>query len=301
MSEKHPLVSVIIPAYNASPFIEETIQSLYQQTYTNWEAIIVNDGSKDNTAEICKSFSDSRIRTIDQVNSGVATARNNGLALANGEYVIFFDADDIMAPGFIQARLSLLLNNPQLGYAGGLVDTFPVKEKQRLAAASDPVNEILFFNKEYVTIPSNYIFKKEVLTKNNILFNKELSSTADRFFVLEVSRYAKGANTCEEAGQLWYRISSQSMSNQVNPNLIIDNEKFYYQLKKKNLLPASQLNKFKSIYFLSLAKGFGIVKYWGRVCKYLAMSFVNHPLLFAGNMGKSFFKSSSFRALAKGA
>jgi teichuronic acid biosynthesis glycosyltransferase TuaG len=299
MNGRTKLVSIIIPAYNAAPFLEETIQSLYNQTYINWEAIIVNDGSKDNTASLCDGFTDERVKTIHQANSGVATARNNGLAHAKGEYVIFFDADDIMSPSFIQSRLEVMINNPELGYVGGIVETFPVKAEQRIAAASDPVNEILFFNPSFVTIPSNYLFKKEVLVKNSISFNKELSSTADRFFVLEVSKVAKGANTRDEQGKLLYRITSQSMSNNVNPNLIIDNEKFYYQLKAKNLLPTDKLSKFKSVYFLSLAKGFGIVKYWGRVSKYLVMSFINHPVLFAENMGKSIFRASSFRVLTK--
>ncbi len=301
MSEKTRLISVIIPAYNAAPFIEETIQSLYNQTHTNWEAIIVNDGSTDTTATICDSFTDKRVSTIHQSNTGVAVARNNGLALAKGDYIVFFDADDLMAPDFLQARIQVLEENPDLGYAGGLVETFPVKEVQRLAAAADPENEILFFKPGYVTIPSNYVFKKEVLIENNILFNKELNSSADRFFVLEVSKFAKGDNTRDEKAKLLYRITPQSMSNNVNPNLIIDNEKFYYQLKEKNLLPAAQLSKFKSIYFLSLAKGFGIVRYWKQVLKYLAMSFINHPVLFAENMSRSLFRFSSFRSLSKGA
>jgi len=301
MSAKTRLISVIIPAYNAASFIEETIQSLYNQTYTNWEAIIVNDGSTDTTATICDSFTDKRVITIHQSNTGVATARNNGLALAKGDYIVFFDADDLMAPDFLQARIQVLEENSDLGYAGGLVETFPVKEVQRLAAAADPENEILFFNPGFVTIPSNYVFKKEVLIKNKISFNKELSSSADRFFVLEVSKFAKGDNTRDERAKLLYRITPQSMSNNVNPNLIIDNEKFYYQLKEKKLLPSVQLNRFKSIYFLSLAKGFGIVRYWKRVLKYLAMSFINHPVLFVENMSRSLFRFSSFRSLSKGA
>ena len=301
MSQKTRLVSIIIPAYNAAPFLAETIQSLCNQTYAHWEAIIVNDGSTDNTATICESFIDKRVSTIHQSNTGVATARNNGMALAKGDYIVFFDADDLMAPDFLQARIQVLEENPDLGYAGGLVETFPVKEVQRLAAAADPENEILFFKPGYVTIPSNYVFKKEVLIENNILFNKELNSSADRFFVLEVSKFAKGDNTRDEKAKLLYRITPQSMSNNVNPNLIIDNEKFYYQLKEKNLLPAAQLSKFKSIYFLSLAKGFGIVRYWKQVLKYLAMSFINHPVLFAENMSKSFFRFTSFRSLSKGA
>lgn len=301
MSGKTKLVSVVIPAYNAAPFIQETIDSISVQTYSNWEIIIINDGSKDNTASICSSFTDRRIKTIHQPNRGVATARNSGLALAKGDYVVFFDADDIMTPRFLESRITAIESDPEAGYVGGLVETFPVVEKKRKAAASDPVNEILFFNPSFVTIPSNYLFKKEVLVKNNIVFNRELSSTADRFFILEVSKYAKGISAADEEGRLLYRITSQSMSNNVTPNLIIDNEKFYYQLKKKNLLPANKAHQFKSIYFLSLAKGFGIVKYWKRVAKYLAMSFINHPVLFAGNMGKSIFRASSFRALAKGA
>lgn len=301
MSQKTRLVSIIIPAYNAVPFLAETIQSLCNQTYSHWEAIIVNDGSTDNTATICDSFIDKRVSTIHQSNTGVATARNNGLALAKGDYIVFFDADDLMAPDFLQARIQVLEENSDLGYAGGLVETFPVKEVQRLAAAADPENEILFFNPGFVTIPSNYVFKKEVLIKNKISFNKELSSSADRFFVLEVSKFAKGDNTRDERAKLLYRITPQSMSNNVNPNLIIDNEKFYYQLKEKKLLPSVQLNRFKSIYFLSLAKGFGIVRYWKRVLKYLAMSFINHPVLFVENMSRSLFRFSSFRSLSKGA
>ena len=301
MSQKTRLVSIIIPAYNAAPFLAETIQSLCNQTYAHWEAIIVNDGSTDNTATICESFIDKRVSTIHQSNTGVATARNNGMALAKGDYIVFFDADDLMAPDFLQARIQVLEENSDLGYAGGLVETFPVKEVQRLAAAADPENEILFFNPGFVTIPSNYVFKKEVLIKNKISFNKELSSSADRFFVLEVSKFAKGDNTRDERAKLLYRITPQSMSNNVNPNLIIDNEKFYYQLKEKKLLPSVQLNRFKSIYFLSLAKGFGIVRYWKRVLKYLAMSFINHPVLFVENMSRSLFRFSSFRSLSKGA
>jgi glycosyltransferase involved in cell wall biosynthesis len=102
------LVSVIIPAYNAAPFMRETIQSLYSQTYINWEAIIINDGSKDNTASVCRMFTDKRVKTIHQANSGVSTARNNGLAQAKGEYVVFFDADDIMTPGFIESRMLVM-------------------------------------------------------------------------------------------------------------------------------------------------------------------------------------------------
>jgi teichuronic acid biosynthesis glycosyltransferase TuaG len=227
------------------------------------------------------------------MNAGVAAARNNGLKHTKGDLVVFFDADDLMTPEFLSLRVQELENNKEIGYVGGIVETFPIEVKSRKAAGSDPVNEILFFDASFVTVPSNYMFKKEILVDNHITFNKELSSSADRFFIIEVSRFAKGKNIADERAKLLYRHTSQSMSNKVTPGLIIDNEKFYYELKKKNLLPAGKVHKFKSFYFLSLAKGFGMVKYWKRVCKYLIMSFINHPVFFTENFGKSIFRTSA--------
>ncbi len=292
MQGKTKLVSVIIPAYNAASFIEETIRSIFVQSYSNWEVVIVDDGSTDATSRICRSFDDNRIKVISQVNAGVAAARNNGLKHVKGEFVVFFDADDLMTPDFLLLRVQELENNKEIGYVGGIVETFPIEARSRKAAGFDPVNEILFFDAAFATVPSNYMFRKAILIDNNIIFNKELSSSADRFFIIEVSKFAKGKNISNDNAKLLYRYTSQSMSNKVTPGLIIDNEKFYYELKKKNLLPAGRENKFRSFYFLSLAKGFGMVKYWKRVCKYLVMSFINHPLFFTENFGKSIFKAS---------
>jgi glycosyltransferase involved in cell wall biosynthesis len=236
------------------------------------------------------------VNVIRQANAGVAEARNNGLLYANGDFVVFFDADDLMSPDFLSARIEAMENDPELGFVGGMVETFPAIVKNRMAAGSDPVNEILFFDSSFATIPSNYLFKKDILIKNKIFFNKKLSSSADRFFILEVSKFARGKNISGEKGKLLYRFTSQSMSNNVTPGLIIDNERFYYELKKKNLLPYGKEKIFKSFYFLSLAKGFGMVKYWKSVVKYLFKSFINHPVFFAENFGKSLFKG-----LAKGA
>ena len=301
MLGKTNLVSVIIPAYNAAPFIEETIKSIYRQTYSYWEIIIIDDGSTDNTALIGESFNPCMVKVIRQQNAGVATARNNGLSHAKGEFVVFFDADDLMSPEFLSRRVNALQKNPGIDYVGGLVETFPVATKVRKAAADDPVNEVLFFNASFVTIPSNYIFRKEVLINNNISFNKELSSSADRFFILEVAKVAKGKRLTGGKGRLLYRVTSQSMSNKVTPGLIIDNEKFYYELRKKNLLPEGKEQKFKSFYFLSLAKGFGMVSYWKMVLKYLVKSFINHPAFFTKAFGKSIFTISPFKGFVRSA
>jgi glycosyltransferase involved in cell wall biosynthesis len=296
MQRKTSLVSVIIPACNAALYLEETLNSIVSQSFTNWEVIVVDDGSTDATTSICQEFNIKNVKLIRQQNAGVATARNNGLLNTKGEYVVFFDADDVMSPDFLSERVKVLDNEKEIGFVGGLVETFPVTCKTRNAAGSDPVNQILFFDSSFVTIPSNYLFRKDILINNQIFFNKELSSSADRFFILEVSKFAKGKNLTSESGKLFYRVTSQSMSNNVTPGLIIDNEKFYYELKRKKLLPDGRKQKFNSFYFLSLAKGFGMVKSWKRVFKYLIMSFFSHPVFFTANFGKSLSRASSPKA-----
>ncbi|MBS1759485.1 MAG: glycosyltransferase family 2 protein [Bacteroidetes bacterium] len=287
MYEKPGLVSIIIPAYNAANFIGETIQSILQQSYTNFELIIINDGSSDNTIDVCNLFSDKRILLINQINTGVATARNNGMNLAKGEYIVFFDADDLMTTDFLKVRIEVLSINDRAGFAGGVVETFPIKATTKNAVANDPEKEILFFDSNASTVPSNYIFRKCVLAENKIVFNTALNSTADRFFILEVSKHIKGLCLQTEKGKLLYRYTNQSMSNLVSTKLIIDNEKFYYELKRKNLLPKKNLSRFRSLYFLSLAKGFGMVHSWKSVAKYIIKSFINHPFLFLQDMGKT--------------
>lgn len=95
---KNPLISIIIPCYNGEKFISKTLKSVLDQTYTHWETIVVNDGSTDNSAEVLEKWSekDSRISIIHQVNMGLSSARNSGLKIVKGDYIFFFDADDLI-------------------------------------------------------------------------------------------------------------------------------------------------------------------------------------------------------------
>ncbi len=98
------LVSVIIPVYNVEKFLSETIESVLNQTLTDFELILINDGSSDSSPEICKEYQkkDNRIKYFSQNNSGVSVARNSGLSHAVGEYVFFMDSDDTLDPDFIR-------------------------------------------------------------------------------------------------------------------------------------------------------------------------------------------------------
>jgi glycosyltransferase involved in cell wall biosynthesis len=110
-----PLVSVVIPAYNAEPFIRETIDSVLAQTYTNIEVLVVDDGSTDATGERAVSYG-GRLRYIRQENSGgAARPRNTGLKAASGELIVFLDADDVVSPGRIHREVAFLAAHPDVG------------------------------------------------------------------------------------------------------------------------------------------------------------------------------------------
>lgn len=115
-----PLVSVITPAYNCEATIAETITSVLAQTFSDFELIIVDDGSTDSTAAIVHSFTDERIRYIHQINSERSIARNNGIENSNGKYIAFLDADDLWLPEKLQKQLPMLEKRPELGlvYSG---------------------------------------------------------------------------------------------------------------------------------------------------------------------------------------
>ena len=106
-----PLISVIIPAYNAEQFLDETLESVLSQTYENWECIIVNDGSTDNTESIAKKWceKDARFCYFYKENSGVSDTRNLGIKEARGEYIAFLDADDLYMPNFLDVCLENLV------------------------------------------------------------------------------------------------------------------------------------------------------------------------------------------------
>jgi glycosyltransferase involved in cell wall biosynthesis len=116
MADNKPLVSVIIPAYNAAGFIRETLGSVISQSWPLLEVFVVDDGSSDNTVEVAREFGSDRIQVIVQKNSGACVARNRGLLLSTGKYIQFLDADDILSNDKIERQVEILEKNP--GYLG---------------------------------------------------------------------------------------------------------------------------------------------------------------------------------------
>lgn len=112
-----PEISIVIPAYNAEKTILKTIKSVLEQTFQDFEIIVINDGSKDKTVEITESIQDKRINIFSYENRGLPTARNRGISRSNGEFIAFLDADDLWTKDKLEMQLTTLKQNPKAGLA----------------------------------------------------------------------------------------------------------------------------------------------------------------------------------------
>lgn len=112
-SSKNPLISVIIPVYNAERYVDETIKSVLEQTYQDFEIILVNDGSTDSTKSVLQKYlHNPQIKLINQSNAGCSAAKNTGLKHAKGDWIQYLDADDLLSPDKLEAQIKILEGNP---------------------------------------------------------------------------------------------------------------------------------------------------------------------------------------------
>lgn len=112
-----PEISVIVPVYNGESTILETLATVEQQTFTDWELLVINDGSCDRTLEQLQTIRDRRLQIFSYPNAGVSVARNRGLAHARGELIAFLDADDLWTADKLELQLAALQQHPQAGVA----------------------------------------------------------------------------------------------------------------------------------------------------------------------------------------
>lgn len=274
----HPLVSIIIPAYNAGAYLRETLDSVLAQAYVNWEAIIVNDGSKDETLAIAQEYAqnDQRFLVIDQNNAGVSTARNNGFAASKGTYLSFLDADDVWDPAFLSARVKVLEESPEVGLVNGNVTTIAADSKalndHYIGHGKQAVRDILEFAPK-VTIPSNLLCRRSVYEQVGG-FHPELSNVADKMLFVDIARVSE--IVCLDAVHLYYRLHPGSMHHNLEL-MESDYLRFLQILTTKGLFEEFSQAQFKSRIYKICAGAFRQHGKAGPFLKYLILSLVASP------------------------
>ena len=207
---KSPKISVVLPVYNAEAFIKEAIDSILNQTYADFELIIIDDGSQDNSVEIIKSFVDSRIELIiKDDNSGLIDSLNLGINRAKGEYVARMDADDIAEPNRFLEQVKFLDKNPDVGIVGASVLIFGNREaiKKYPTTYKGCLNELLFhpcFCHPIVLI------RKDVFSRFNLRYEEMGYLAEDYLLWIRLAKLTKFHNLKEVL--LKYRVNDDSVS-----------------------------------------------------------------------------------------
>ena len=170
-----PKISVIVPVYNVEKYLHECIDSILAQTFTDFELILVNDGSRDNSGAICDEYAnkDKRITIIHQKNQGQAAARNNGVKIARGEWIHFVDSDDLIHPQMLELLYGAVDENTQISmcnvYRGDNLPDYFFAPKSSCSFKKHAINEdelISMYNDKYqYWIACAKLIKKEIIEK----------------------------------------------------------------------------------------------------------------------------------------
>jgi len=213
-----PTVSIITPAYKAAGFIAETIQAVIDQTLTDWELIIIDDGSPDNQAEVITPFlSDNRIKYYRQENTGVSRARNNGMEHVTGKYIALLDADDVWLKNNLEVKIGYMESHPEIDFVYSdminaiedvhhLEEAVPGKDEAK-------VEDILLWEGEVIPVPCSNVIYRTKCYREGVKFDPSLSTAADQDFTIQLAARYKSAKIPEKL--LLYRVRKDSMSRNI--------------------------------------------------------------------------------------
>lgn len=210
-----PKVSVIIPCFNRESIILDTLHSVIQQTLQDWECIVVDDGSMDQSVERVRSLCDERIKVIQKENGGTASARQLGLTLAQGEYIQFLDSDDLLSPDKLERQITFMEQNHLMvsysGYANLIEDN---AGNTQISYPNKWTTSTLFsfrfslltrWGGDYSFPLHSFIYNRQFLMDNGLDYNIPIRQREDWCFHLQVSRATKKIEGCEDLVGAYYR------------------------------------------------------------------------------------------------
>lgn len=229
-------VSIIVPVYKTEKYIHRCVDSILSQTFSDIEVILVDDGSPDKCSEICDEYAikDGRVKVIHQENSGVSAARNAGLAICSGEYLLFVDADDYIYEKYVYK----LVDETEKGYDLVCCGYNDMSEYGIVKCNDFYTNN---FNREQLVkciingtggVLWGKIFRTEIIRKYNLKLDEKLFMSEDMIFVLEYIKYINYWFAIEDVLYNYNRLNENSISRNINSEYLKNYENFYQsQLK----------------------------------------------------------------------
>lgn len=220
-----PKISVVMPAYNAEKYIGKSIDSILNQTYGDFEFIIINDGSKDSTKEIILSYSDNRIVYLEnEINSGIVVTLNKGLEYATGEYIARMDADDIAVAERLEKQIEFMEKNKDVGVLGTGICIFgeDVHEQVRVFTTNpEQLKAELIFN-SCIAHPT-VMMRSNILKSNGLSYDLEYAGAEDYNLWWKIAKISQIATIPDLLVK--YRIHSSQITKKKD-------EKYYKMMKK---------------------------------------------------------------------
>ena len=208
----NPRLSILMPAYNAGAFIGDAIRSVLEQNFSDWELVIVNDGSTDDTMDVAGSFDDRRIRLINAPHGGVSRALNAGLSYTRSNLVARFDADDRCKPGRLKLQYEFMRDHPEIVISGGGADYVDARgafvfHYQPPAATSDEIRKLPVHQCPF--IHSTVIYRKDMILRSGG-YSERAHSFEDRMLWRSVLQRGNGWNL--PSALIDVRLSPQSLT-----------------------------------------------------------------------------------------
>lgn len=236
-------ISIVVPVYNVEYYLEACIRSIISQTYKNIEIILVDDGSKDRSGDICDLYAqkDLRIKVIHQINAGVSTARNEGIKIALGEYICFVDSDDKLKPDFLE--------NFCLGYdisIQGYVSELNGKESPvsyRNLSSSKDVSKVYCLN-DIHSGPVSKLCRTNIIKEHEILFPQDVSFSEDTIFFLNYIRYCHSISVSSACGYVYQKREGSLSNTRHDIAGLMEKEEVLYSLYNKLFDDATFKKKF---------------------------------------------------------
>lgn len=243
------LISIVVPIFNAENFLANCINSILNQTYRNFELILIDDGSTDNTAKLCEFYAklDNRIRVISKNNEGVSATRNLGIELARGEYIGFIDADDTIEPDYLTAFFKEKGCNGKIDlFIQGYVKIYPPNKikygftENNLLCDSDIYHFLCYAESEYLlNCPFSKLFKRHILKSNNLQFQEGISFGEDHLFVLSYLSYVRTVLTSKGCMYNYIHHNANALTKRVK-----DLSKYEFYIIESDKLKKSLNRKF---------------------------------------------------------
>ena len=216
-----PKVTVLMPVYNGEKYLREAIDSILNQTFTDFEFLIIDDGSTDNSLKIINSYQDSRIYLVQNfTNQGLAYSLNFGITVAKGKYIARMDCDDISVLKRLEIQVNFLDNNPNIGILGSYFILISNENKKKYIKTV-PISDLEIRYKCLFESPFGHptvMLRHEIFTKNSLAYDTRLNPIEDYELWTKMLDYTKGANI--KIPLVYYRLHSQSISHKYKEDQI---------------------------------------------------------------------------------